>query len=198
MGPEPHRPVARRTPRRARLFGLPIVKIRPTLARLSLEFAFDSFDRSWQLASPFGRPELFGVQGVAKPEWGSKRICLNCGARFYDMNRDPIVCPACSTVLDPVAQNRPRRSRAAPKLAAVAAVVEPDDVVVAEPDEEVEADDDEEEEVVVVAATKDDEEDDEDETEDDGESAIEDVSELGDDDMADVIETDLDEDEQER
>ena len=39
---------------------------------------------------------------------------------------------------------------------------------------------------------------DEEEAEDDGESAIEDVSELGDDDMADVIETDLDEEETER
>ncbi len=112
------------------------------------------------------------------------------------MNREPIVCPACSTVLDPVAPSRPRRSRAAPKLAAVAAVVEPDDVVVAEPDEEVEVEDDEEEVVVVVAAKG--EEEDDDETEDDGESAIEDVSELGDDDMADVIETDLDEDETDR
>jgi uncharacterized protein (TIGR02300 family) len=136
------------------------------------------------------------VYGVAKPEWGTKRICLNCGARFYDLNREPIVCPACSTALDPVAQNRPRRSRAAPKLAAVAAVVDPEDAVVAEPDEEIEVDEDEEE-VTVVAAAEDEEEADEEEAEDDGESAIEDVSELGDDDMADVIETDLDEDEAE-
>jgi uncharacterized protein (TIGR02300 family) len=141
--------------------------------------------------------ELFGVYGVAKPEWGTKRLCLNCAARFYDMNREPIVCPACSTVLDPVVQSRPRRSRAAPKLAAVAAVADPEEVVVVEPDEEVEAEDDEEE-VVVVAAAEDEEEDGEEEAEEDGESAIEDVSELGDDDMADVIETDLDEDEQER
>ncbi len=134
---------------------------------------------------------------MAKPEWGGKRICLNCGARFYDMNRDPIVCPACSTVLDPVVQSRPRRSRAAPKLAAVVAVVDrEEEVVVVEPDEEVEAEEDEE--VVVVAAAGDDEEEEEDEAEEDGESAIEDVSELGDDDMADVIETDLDEDEAER
>ena len=134
---------------------------------------------------------------MAKPEWGSKRICLNCGARFYDMNREPIVCPACSTVLDPVVQNRPRRSRAAPKLAAVAPVVDPEETVVAEPDEEVEIDEGEDE-TVVVAAAADEEEGDEDEAEEEGESAIEDVSELGDDDMADVIETDIDEDEAER
>ena len=128
---------------------------------------------------------------MAKAEWGTKRICLNCGARFYDMNRDPIVCPACSTALDPVAQSRPRRTRAPAKLAAVAAVADPEDVVV-EADDEVETEEDEE----AVVAVEDD--DDEAETEEDGESAIEDVSELGDDELADVIETDLDEDEGER
>jgi uncharacterized protein (TIGR02300 family) len=130
------------------------------------------------------------VHGVAKPEWGTKRICLNCGARFYDMNRDPITCPACSTTIDPVVQSRPRRSRAAPKLATAAAVVDVVRPVVVEPDDEVEAEVDDDEEVVVAAE--------EDEAEENGESAIEDVSELGDDDMADVIETDLDEDEGER
>ncbi len=141
---------------------------------------------------------------MAKPEWGTKRICLNCGARFYDLNHDPITCPACSTVLDPVAQSRPRRARPAAKLAAVAAVVDPEEVAVVEPDEEVEPDleadlEDEEAVVVVVAAEKaEEDEEQEEEAEEDGESAIEDVSELGDDDMADVIETDLDEDEAER
>jgi uncharacterized protein (TIGR02300 family) len=125
---------------------------------------------------------------VVKAEWGTKRICLNCGARFYDMNRDPIVCPACSTALDPVAQSRPRRARAPAKLAAVAAVADP---VEAEVEDEIEAEEEDE-----VAAVADDEEDDD--AEEDGESAIEDVSELGDDDMADVIETDLDEEEGER
>jgi uncharacterized protein (TIGR02300 family) len=134
------------------------------------------------------------VHGVAKPEWGTKRICLNCGARFYDMNRDPITCPSCATTIDPVAQSRPRRSRAATKLATVAAVADTARPAVAEPDEEIEVEVEDDEEVVVVA--EDDEE--EDDAEDDGENAIEDVSELGDDDMADVIETDLDEDEAER
>jgi uncharacterized protein (TIGR02300 family) len=134
------------------------------------------------------------VYGVAKPEWGTKRICLNCGARFYDMNRDPITCPTCSTTIDPVVQSRPRRTRAAPKLAAAAAVVEVVRPVVVEPDDEVEAEVEVDDDEVVVAA----EDDEEEEAEEDGESAIEDVSELGDDDMADVIETDLDEDEGER
>lgn len=31
---------------------------------------------------------------------GTKRTCQNpqCGARFYDLNRDPITCPICETV----------------------------------------------------------------------------------------------------
>jgi uncharacterized protein (TIGR02300 family) len=36
---------------------------------------------------------------VAKPELGTKRLCGNCGAKFYDLNKDPIVCPKCETVL---------------------------------------------------------------------------------------------------
>ena len=31
---------------------------------------------------------------------GTKRSCQNeqCGARFYDLNQDPITCPVCQTV----------------------------------------------------------------------------------------------------
>lgn len=32
---------------------------------------------------------------VAKPELGTKRHCQGCGAKFYDLNRDPILCPRC-------------------------------------------------------------------------------------------------------
>jgi uncharacterized protein (TIGR02300 family) len=34
---------------------------------------------------------------VARPELGTKRICASCGARFYDLNKDPITCPKCGT-----------------------------------------------------------------------------------------------------
>lgn len=33
---------------------------------------------------------------MAKPELGLKRLCPNCGAKYYDLNRDPIVCPKCN------------------------------------------------------------------------------------------------------
>jgi uncharacterized protein (TIGR02300 family) len=46
---------------------------------------------------------------LVKPEWGAKRICYSCGARFYDLRRDPIVCPICSSVYDPDKQPRVRK-----------------------------------------------------------------------------------------
>ena len=48
---------------------------------------------------------------MAKPEWGTKRICPSCGARYYDLLRDPVVCPKCSTPFDPEAFLKARRSR---------------------------------------------------------------------------------------
>ncbi|MBV8446428.1 MAG: TIGR02300 family protein [Hyphomicrobiales bacterium] len=35
---------------------------------------------------------------MAKPELGTKRQCRSCGNRFYDLNRDPILCPKCGAV----------------------------------------------------------------------------------------------------
>ena len=40
---------------------------------------------------------------MAKPEWGTKRWCLSCGAAFYDLDRDPIVCPKCGIDFKPPA-----------------------------------------------------------------------------------------------
>jgi uncharacterized protein (TIGR02300 family) len=52
---------------------------------------------------------------VAKTEWGAKRTCHSCGARFYDLCRDTIVCPVCDTVYDPERQPRTRRGGGAIK-----------------------------------------------------------------------------------
>ena len=53
---------------------------------------------------------------MAKPELGTKRLCGGCGAKFYDLNKDPIVCPKCATVFEvaPSARLRPDTARAAP------------------------------------------------------------------------------------
>jgi uncharacterized protein (TIGR02300 family) len=53
-----------------------------------------------------------------KAERGTKRTCQNpdCGARFYDLNRDPITCPVCSSVY--------QLSASATSMAAAAPAVE--------------------------------------------------------------------------
>jgi uncharacterized protein (TIGR02300 family) len=130
---------------------------------------------------------------VAKPEWGTKRICLSCGARFYDFQKDPVTCPACGTAFDPAAQSKPRRARAPVKIAPVQAeAAEVETEAVEEAEAEVEVSEEDEEKAAVA------EDSDEEETEDDSDSAIEDVSELGDDDMADVIDTEIEDEDTER
>lgn len=39
---------------------------------------------------------------ATKDARGTKRTCQSseCGARFYDLNRDPIVCPICGTIYE--------------------------------------------------------------------------------------------------
>ncbi|HML27584.1 MAG TPA: TIGR02300 family protein [Hyphomicrobium sp.] len=34
---------------------------------------------------------------ATKQERGTKRTCQNCDERFYDLGRDPIICPFCGT-----------------------------------------------------------------------------------------------------
>jgi len=51
---------------------------------------------------------------VARPELGTKRLCANCGAKFYDLSKDPIVCPKCHTVRALVAASTRQRAEPAP------------------------------------------------------------------------------------
>ncbi len=37
---------------------------------------------------------------MAKPELGTKRLCASCGAKYYDLNHDPITCPKCGAVFE--------------------------------------------------------------------------------------------------
>ena len=50
---------------------------------------------------------------MPKPELGTKRQCQNCGAKFFDLAKDPIVCPKCGTVYQVAAL--PARSSARAK-----------------------------------------------------------------------------------
>jgi uncharacterized protein (TIGR02300 family) len=114
-------------------------------------------------------------QDLAKPEWGTKRICPSCGTRYYDLLREQVICPKCSTPYDPEAFLKARRARPVAPVEKELAPVDADADLDAE---DIETAEDEEE--AVTLAEGDEEED---------EEMIEDASELGEDedDMAEVI-----------
>jgi hypothetical protein len=105
---------------------------------------------------------------VVKLEWGTKRACQSCMARFYDMRHSPIVCPKCGETFEIQAPGRRSRGRAAIVDDAVAKPI--DDILIADLDLPVDLDADLDEE---------------------DDTLIEDTSDLGEDldDMADVIDT---------
>ena len=72
---------------------------------------------------------------MAKPEWGTKRICPSCGTRYYDLQHDPIVCPKCQTPFDPEALLRARRTR---PVAPIERALEPVAAEEIDPDSEAE------------------------------------------------------------
>jgi len=37
---------------------------------------------------------------MPKDEWGVKRACPECQVRFYDLQKDPMVCPSCGAIFD--------------------------------------------------------------------------------------------------
>ena len=78
---------------------------------------------------------------MANPELGSKQVCPNCQAKFYDLAKRPAHCPKCENEFDPDEAVKNRRVRA---RAIVPEPEEAEDQVVAK-----ETDDEEEEEEVV-------------------------------------------------
>ena len=125
---------------------------------------------------------------MAKPELGLKRQCMSCGAKFYDLNKDPAVCPKCGTPYQATAMSR----AAAPVVARGAApdedeaeieavgpeMVSLDEVEAGENEKDIPVDDD-----IDVA----------DDVADD--TFLEDEEE-GDDDVADLIDSDIEDDEE--
>ncbi|MEI8396649.1 MAG: TIGR02300 family protein [Rhodospirillaceae bacterium] len=118
---------------------------------------------------------------MAKPEWGTKRICPSCGARYYDLRKDPPVCPTCGAEFDPEALLKSRRARPIPaddhKKTPIPLVGVGLRAGVGGDDETVDLEDAED-----VLPVEDIEED-----ADEEDVLIEDTSELGEDDMAEVV-----------
>ena len=58
---------------------------------------------------------------MVKANWGTKRTCQSCSARFYDLNKGPIKCPKCGREHDREDFVKVRRGRGAAAAAATAA-----------------------------------------------------------------------------
>lgn len=125
---------------------------------------------------------------------GLKRICMNCGMRFYDLDKSPIICPSCDTKFTGEEKTKARRGRAsatpevpAAKEAPIKTVEEDEDDV-----EDIDADDD-------IVALDDDEEDgaDDDDNKDDETLTIDSDPDYLDD-PEDDLEEDLDEEEDDK
>jgi uncharacterized protein (TIGR02300 family) len=85
---------------------------------------------------------------LGKAELGVKLTCESCGARFYDLNKQPAKCPKCQAVNSrpvvfktrrPSAEDREDAKRAAAAAAAKPAVPAEDEVAADVDDEEDEA-----------------------------------------------------------
>lgn len=51
---------------------------------------------------------------MADPALGTKQICPNCTAKFYDLGNRPAHCPKCAHEFDPEEALRTRRTRSRP------------------------------------------------------------------------------------
>ncbi|MDZ4790133.1 MAG: TIGR02300 family protein [Hyphomicrobiales bacterium] len=72
---------------------------------------------------------------ATKADRGAKRVCQNCRSKFYDLSRDPIICPICQTKFEIRVAPPPRSAFSAPKAAPVPVV---DDEVLPEAAEGIE------------------------------------------------------------
>ena len=92
---------------------------------------------------------------MPKPELGTKRQCLNCGAKFFDLGKNPIICPKCGTVFEvaalptraprakPVPDEEPEVEPAGPELVPLeeADAGEDEKVAAVLPDDDIEVED---------------------------------------------------------
>ena len=109
---------------------------------------------------------------MTKPKWGTKHLCTSCGAKFYDFQKQPLICPKCGAENRPEVLLRPKRvPTAAPKPDQPAKVAEDtkakDDLTIEDNDDGPDDDDDGavvlDDEEVALTGLKGEEEDEEDE-----------------------------------
>jgi len=128
---------------------------------------------------------------VAKSEFGTKRICLTTGKKFYDLNKNPVISPYTGEVV-PIAPVEPPRYRSGaaraapvPKAEVAPEPMEAEELVSLE---EADAEEDTGKVKAVVPESEDDiDETIEDDDRDDEDSTIIADEEEGDEDVADII-----------
>ena len=116
---------------------------------------------------------------MVDPKLGAKRNCVACEAKFYDLNKSPVVCPKCDHSFDPMAAAIPDKP-----VAEIEPTVEAD----AEDEEELEEDED------AISLDDIDEDDDDDEEDEALGKFVEDEALLDDDDEDEALLEDEDED----
>ncbi|MCJ2025730.1 MULTISPECIES: TIGR02300 family protein [unclassified Methylobacterium] len=125
---------------------------------------------------------------MARPELGLKRQCMSCGAKFYDLARDPATCPKCGAVYQATT------SRAAPPAISRSTDDDEDETDEKGPEmvslDEVEAAEDDAD-----PTPEDDSTEDGDAATDDDDTFLEE-EDTGDDDVADLIDGDIENDEE--
>lgn len=120
------------------------------------------------------------TEGILADLKGLKRICMSCGARFYDLNKKPIICPSCKTEFTGEIKVKSRRGRL------------PGEIAGSQVDEDTAAEETEEETDEV---ERDDETVSLEEIDEDSEDGDDDAIELDDDiDIDDIDDEDIDED----
>lgn len=84
---------------------------------------------------------------MKQEEWGIKRVCLNCGIKFYDFRKSPIICPSCQTVFDVDYLTKKRQKNHEEKISEddvdAIEVTEIGDDIAVSPDDDIESLDDE-------------------------------------------------------
>jgi uncharacterized protein (TIGR02300 family) len=94
---------------------------------------------------------------------GTKRTCQSCGSKYYDFNKDKIVCPSCGEGFDPEVLLKSRRIKpvatAKPEAQSAEIVIDSDDDIDDAVDDDIDdaVDDDDDTDLINITKSDDDE-----------------------------------------
>src|SRR6185437_1553606 len=83
-------------------------------------------------------PSFMGSYSLVKADLGLKRVCPQCAARFYDLQKRPIECPKCQFSFEPEAMYKQRRPRQPEPVAVQNVAADAEDEEAENEDEEAE------------------------------------------------------------